>query len=100
MGSDSFVFIIFSSVLVVSDLCNPIMLDTNQSRAQSKKGLPVSSNKNDFLSNYSVKNGGLRRSDKTSVGNETNEIRSKNIVDKHDEDILAMASFYDRPEYT
>ena len=52
MGSDSFVFIIFSSVLVVSDLCNPIMLDTNQSRAQSKKGLPVSSNKNDFLSNY------------------------------------------------
>ena len=84
----------------MSDLCNPIMIDENQSRAQSKKKQPVSSNKNYFLSNYSIKNSGLRKSDENNVGNETDKIRPKNIVDPNEEDILALPSFYDRPEYT
>ena len=84
----------------MSELCNPIMVDRNRLKAQSKKELAVSSNKNYFLSNYSVKNNGLQRSDENSMRKENGELISQKIVDNQDSEILAMASFYDRPEYT
>ena len=96
--NDSLVCIFLFSVLALADLCNPIKLVTNQSRAQSKKGRPVSSNKNDILFNSSIRIGGLRRNHDNST--ETENIQSENDVENHDDDILALASFYDRPEYT